>query len=84
MTHEKARALKFVESATDDQVIALFAALSSRTQTPAESIRSLSKGQYKRVIRLLRRAQPFVHDPQVIEDAVTLIRRDWMGKEVSV
>ena len=84
MTPEKARVLKFVESATTEQVLALLAVLSSRTKTPAESISSHSKGQYKRAIRLLRQAQPFVQDSQEIEDAVILIRRDWMGKEASV
>ena len=82
MTAERARVLKFVESATNEQLIALLAVLSSRTETPAESISSHSKGQYKRAIKLLRQAQPFVRDPQEIEDAVTLIRQDWMGVSV--
>ena len=82
MTAERARVLKFVESATNEQVLALLAVLSSRTKKPAESVSSHSKGQYKRAIKLLRQAQPFVRDPQEIEDAVTLIRLDWMGKEV--
>ena len=84
MTPNQARAIQLITKANEDQALALLALASSLTQTPAESISSHSKGQYKRAIKCLRRVQPFVPDPQVIEDAVTLIRRDWMGKEASV
>ena len=82
MTDNKVRAIGLIKKANEDQALALLALASSLTQTPDESISSHSKGQYKRAIKCLRRAQPFVSDPQVIEDAVTLIRRDWMGVSV--
>lgn len=82
MTDNKVRAIGLIKKANEDQALAILALASSLTQTPDESIGSHTKGQCKRAIKCLRRAQPFVSDPQVIEDAVTLIRRDWMGVSV--
>ena len=72
----KSELVEFVKTASPEEVLALLAILSSgREKTPAGH----TKGQFKRAIKLLRQVQPFSSDPQTIEEAVTLIRRDRRG-----
>ena len=75
----KAELVEFVKTASPEEVLALLAILSSgREKTPVGH----TKGQFKRAIKLMRQVQPFSSDPQTIEDAITRIRRDWMGVSV--
>lgn len=84
MTDNQYRAIQLVTKANEDQALALLALVSSLNSAPIECIRSHSKGQCKRAIRLLRMAQNAVSDPVIIEDAIAIIRRELRCRNLTV